>query len=79
TEQDQKDIIATLAEATTQALSEAETSKQPSITIDQEKVMPDSSEIDLENESINKKRQRQRSLVLNPGKKFCSCQFHIYI
>ncbi|CAF4765955.1 unnamed protein product, partial [Rotaria socialis] len=68
-----------LAEATRQALFEAETSKRRSITVDQEKVTPDSSEIDLENESINKKRQRQRSLVLNLGKKFCSCEFHIYV
>ncbi|CAF3320971.1 unnamed protein product [Rotaria socialis] len=65
TEQGQTDIIAALAEATRQALFEAETSKRRSITVDQEKVTPDSSEIDLENESINKKRQRQRSLVLN--------------
>ncbi|CAF3829821.1 unnamed protein product, partial [Rotaria sp. Silwood1] len=71
-EQSQKDIISALAEATEKALSETQTSKQQarhksvSISIDQEKVIPaDSAEIDLENEPIYKKRERQRSLVLN--------------
>ncbi|CAF3957804.1 unnamed protein product [Rotaria sp. Silwood2] len=71
-EQSEKDIISALAEATTKASSEIETSKQQtrnkptSVEIDQENVVPaDSSEIDLDNEPIHKKRERQRSLVLN--------------
>ncbi|CAF4878701.1 unnamed protein product [Rotaria sp. Silwood1] len=73
-EQSQKDIISALTEATAKALSGTQTSKQqtkhksPSISIDQEKAIPaDSAEIDLENEPIYKKRERQRSLVLNLG------------
>ncbi|CAF4547585.1 unnamed protein product [Rotaria sp. Silwood2] len=71
-EQNQNDIISALTEATAKALSEIETSKQQtkhkstSVEIDQENVVPaDSSEIDLENEPIYKKRERQRSLVLH--------------
>ncbi|CAF2758520.1 unnamed protein product [Rotaria sp. Silwood2] len=71
-EQNQNDIISALTQATAKTLSEIETSKQQtkhkstSVAIDQEKVIsPDSLEIDLENEPIYKKREGQRSLVLN--------------
>ncbi|CAF4058009.1 unnamed protein product, partial [Rotaria sordida] len=69
-EQSQKDILSKLAEATTRALTKSSNqqnkNKSSSISIDQEKVIPpDSSAIDLENEPIDEKRERQRSLVLN--------------
>ncbi|CAF4255761.1 unnamed protein product, partial [Rotaria sordida] len=73
TEQSQKDIISTLTETTAKTLSETQTSKHKltSEIIDQEKIISsDSSKTDLENESIYKKRERQRSLILNLGKKY---------
>jgi hypothetical protein len=78
--QDPKAIIAAVAAATTKVLSETKpletpkpTTAKSSIleTTDSEPVTPaDSSEIDLENEPMQKKRERQRSLVLNLGKKY---------
>ncbi|CAF1471572.1 unnamed protein product, partial [Rotaria sordida] len=69
-EQSQKNIISKLAEATTRALTEASNQqmkkKSASISVYQERIIPpDSSAIDLENEPIYKKRERQRSLVLD--------------
>ncbi|CAF4229922.1 unnamed protein product, partial [Rotaria sordida] len=71
-EQTQKDILSSLADATTRALTETSNqlkkakSASIAILIDQDRLIPpDSSEIDLENEPIHKKRERQRSLVLN--------------
>ena len=75
-EDSQKAIIEAVAAATTKVLSETKpiapttTTKPVTETSDSDKeVPPDSSEIDLENEPIQKKRERQRSLVLNLGKK----------
>ncbi|CAF1296521.1 unnamed protein product [Rotaria sordida] len=68
TEQSQKDIISISTETTAKALSEIQTPKHKSTSeiIDQEKIISsNSSKIDLENESIHKKRERQRSLILN--------------
>ncbi|CAF3706390.1 unnamed protein product [Rotaria sordida] len=71
-EQTQKDILSSLADATTRTLTETSNqlkkakSASIAILIDQDRLVPpDSSEIDLENEPIHKKRERQRSLVLN--------------
>jgi len=74
-DENQKAIIEALAAATTKVLAETKpleipkpttTTKLISETTDSEKVTPvDSPEIDLENEPIQKKRERQRSLVLN--------------
>lgn len=72
-DQNQTDIIAALAAATTKALAEARTPKRASFSsehTDEEPVSSDSADMDLENEPIAKKRERQRSLVLNLGKKY---------
>ncbi|CAF1447577.1 unnamed protein product [Rotaria sordida] len=74
-EQNQKNIISALAQATSRALSETssqqETSESDSVSTDQEKIISrESSEIDPENELMYMKRERQRSLVLNLGKKY---------
>ncbi len=68
-------ILKAVAAATTKVLSEAKSlsslkSKAVSETTFSESELPaDSVEIDLEHESIHKKRERQRSLVLNLGRK----------
>lgn len=55
------------------ALEKYEEKNSKRMSTDIVKTMPvDSPEIDLENESIEKKRERQRSIVLNLGKKFFS-------
>jgi alpha-glucosidase len=75
-EESQKTMIEAIAAATTKVLSETKpletpkhTTKSITETTDNENVTPaDSAEIDLENESIQDKRDRQRSLVLHLGK-----------
>ena len=73
-EESQKAILEAVAAATTKVLTETkplETPKSKIATIDSDKLTPvDSAEIDLENEPIQMKRERQRSLVLNLGKKY---------
>ena len=78
-EDSQKAILAAVAEATKKVLSETEplptakpmaTTKSITETSSSDQAIPpDSAAIDLENESIEVKRQRQRSLVLNLGKR----------
>ncbi|CAF3495663.1 unnamed protein product [Adineta steineri] len=72
--QDARSILEAVAAATTKVLSETQplekpkstTTKSISDTTDSDKVISaDSAEIDLEHEPIQKKRERQRSLVLN--------------
>jgi hypothetical protein len=73
----QRAIIQAVAAATTKVLAETKPLEKPHPTTkslletpDTDKVTPpDSSDIDLENEPIQKKRERQRSLVLNLGKR----------
>jgi hypothetical protein len=78
-EDSQKAIIEAVAAATTKVLSETKPLETPkpkpttasvSETTHSDKVISaDSAEIDLEHEPLEKKRERQRSLVLNLGKK----------
>jgi hypothetical protein len=76
-EDSQKAIIEAVAAATTKVLSETKPLETPKPTTasvlettDSDKVISaDSAEIDLEHEPLEKKRERQRSLVLNLGKK----------
>jgi len=80
-EDSQKATIEALAAATTKFLSDTKpttTTKSITESTDSDKVIPpDSAEIDLENEPIEKKRERQRSLVLNLGKKKNNKQFEL--
>ena len=66
----QKAMLEAVAAATTKVLLET-VPKVPAVTpVEVEKDVPaDSAAIDLENEPIEKKRERQRSIVLNLGKK----------
>lgn len=73
-EESQQAILAAVAEATKKVLSETTPLEAPKptatteIASNEQVDAPDSAEIDLENEPIEKKRQRQRSIVLNLGK-----------
>jgi hypothetical protein len=68
-EDSQKATIEALAAATTKFLSDTKPTTTTESTGSDKVIPPDSAEIDLENEPIEKKRERQRSLVLNLGKK----------
>jgi hypothetical protein len=68
------EILKAVADATTKVLSDAKsfptlsTKAVSQTTVSDQGIPVDSPEIDPENEPIHKKRQRQRSLVLNLGK-----------
>lgn len=75
----QQAILTAVAEATKKVLAETAPSEAPKptdtatkssteSTSNEQVIAPDSAEIDLENEPIERKRQRQRSIVLNLGK-----------
>ena len=67
-DEQQKVILEAIAAATSKVLSETKLADTlaPAIPTEAEKVVPaDSAEIDLEHEPIEKKRERQRSIVLN--------------
>lgn len=69
----QKAMLEAVAAATVKVLAETK-SIVPSTTEPEKDVPADSAAIDLENETIEKKRQRQRSIVLNLGKKMFDIQ-----
>ena len=70
----QKAIIKAAADATKKVLTETKALRTlnnkavSETTVSDQGIPADSAEIDLENEPIQKKRERQRSLVLNLGK-----------
>ncbi len=83
--ENQTAMIQALAAATTKALSETEplsslkTKAVSETTASDQEIPADSAEIDLENEPIQNKRERQRSIVLNLGRKILEyrSRFHI--
>ena len=68
TDENQKAIIQALADATTKATKTTARQSISETTESEQITPPDSAEIDLENEPIQKKRELQGSLVVNIGK-----------